>query len=83
MLGQSTGEYHIRLLDQANLRPYGKRLKSGEIADIEHVGLHPPARWRCSRITSMPSSASPPMRRSELRKAQTGPGSSKDILPIA
>jgi lipid-binding SYLF domain-containing protein len=43
MLGQSTDEYHVRLLDQANLRLYGKRLKSGEIAAIEQVGLRPPA----------------------------------------
>ncbi|HYP67229.1 MAG TPA: hypothetical protein VEP67_03135, partial [Thiobacillaceae bacterium] len=43
MLGRSTDKYHVRLLDQAKLRLYGKRLRSGEIADIEHVGLHPPA----------------------------------------
>lgn len=43
MLGQSTDEYHVRLLDQANLRLYGKPLKSGEIVDIERVGLRPPA----------------------------------------
>jgi lipid-binding SYLF domain-containing protein len=43
MLGQSTDEYHVRLLDQANLRLYGKRLKSGEIAHIDQVGLRLPA----------------------------------------
>ena len=43
MLGQSTDEYHVRLLDQANLRLYGKRLKSGEIINIEQVGLRVPA----------------------------------------
>ena len=31
MLGQSVDQYHLRLLDQANLRLYGKPLKSGEI----------------------------------------------------
>ena len=43
MLGQSTDEYHVRLLDQANLKLYGKPLKSGEIVDIERVGLRLPA----------------------------------------
>jgi lipid-binding SYLF domain-containing protein len=43
MLGQSIDEYHVRLLDQANLRLYGKRLKSGEIAHIDQVGLRLPA----------------------------------------
>ncbi|MGA7179868.1 MAG: lipid-binding SYLF domain-containing protein [Thiobacillaceae bacterium] len=43
MLGQSVDEYHIRLLDQANLRLYGKPLKSGDIVDIEQVGLRTPA----------------------------------------
>jgi lipid-binding SYLF domain-containing protein len=43
MLGQSTDEYHVRLLDQANMTLYGKPLKSGEIVDIERVGLRPPA----------------------------------------
>ena len=31
MLGQSVDQYHLRLLDQGNLRLYGKPLKSGEI----------------------------------------------------
>ncbi|MGO9443169.1 MAG: lipid-binding SYLF domain-containing protein [Thiobacillaceae bacterium] len=42
MLGQSVDEYHIRLLDQANLRLYGKSLKPGEILDIERVGMRLP-----------------------------------------
>ena len=43
MLGQSVDEYHLRLLDQANLTLYGEQLKSGEILDIKRVGLRLPA----------------------------------------
>jgi lipid-binding SYLF domain-containing protein len=43
MLGQSVDEYHIRLLDQANLTLYGQPLRSGEIVDIKRVGLRLPA----------------------------------------
>jgi lipid-binding SYLF domain-containing protein len=43
MLGQSVDEYHIRLLDQANLTLYGQPLKSGEIVDVNRVGLRLPA----------------------------------------
>jgi lipid-binding SYLF domain-containing protein len=43
MLGQSVDEYHIRLLDQANLSLYGQPLQSGEIVDINRVGLRLPA----------------------------------------
>jgi lipid-binding SYLF domain-containing protein len=43
MLGQSVDEYHLRLLDQANLILYGEPLKSGEILDIRRVGLRLPA----------------------------------------
>jgi lipid-binding SYLF domain-containing protein len=43
VLGQSTGEVHVRLLDQANLKLYGKHLKAGEIFDVEQMGLRVPA----------------------------------------
>jgi lipid-binding SYLF domain-containing protein len=43
VLGQSTGQVHVRLLDQANLKLYGKHLKAGEIFDVEQVGLRVPA----------------------------------------
>lgn len=43
MLGQSVDEYHIRMLDQANLTLYGETLKSGELVDIKRVGLRLPA----------------------------------------
>ncbi|MGO9444608.1 MAG: lipid-binding SYLF domain-containing protein [Thiobacillaceae bacterium] len=42
MLGQSVDEYHIRLLDQANMTLYGRPLKAREILDIERVGLRLP-----------------------------------------
>ncbi|MGA7179130.1 MAG: lipid-binding SYLF domain-containing protein [Thiobacillaceae bacterium] len=41
MLGQSMDEYHLRLLDQANMTLYGKPLKSGDILDVERVGHLP------------------------------------------
>jgi lipid-binding SYLF domain-containing protein len=42
MLGQSVDEYHIRLLEQANLSLYGEPLNSGELVDIKRVGLRLP-----------------------------------------
>jgi lipid-binding SYLF domain-containing protein len=43
VLGQSTGEIHVRLLDQTNLKLYGKHLKAGELFDVEQLGLRVPA----------------------------------------
>jgi lipid-binding SYLF domain-containing protein len=43
VLGQSTGEIHVRLRDQANLKLYGKHLKAGEIFEVEELGLRVPA----------------------------------------
>ena len=43
VLGQSTGQVHVRLLDQANLKLYGKHLKAGEIFDVQQLGLRVPA----------------------------------------
>ena len=42
---QKTDESHIRLLDQSNLKLYGKQLKAGEILklNVEHLGLRVPA----------------------------------------
>ena len=47
MLGQSVDERHLRLLDQANLRLYGKPLRSGEISTSSDRVCACLRRWRC------------------------------------
>jgi lipid-binding SYLF domain-containing protein len=41
MLGQSVDEYHLRLLDQANLSLYGVPLKAGDIFNLTRFGHIP------------------------------------------
>jgi lipid-binding SYLF domain-containing protein len=41
MLGQSVDEYHVHLLDQANLSLYGVPLKAGDIFNLTRVGHIP------------------------------------------
>jgi lipid-binding SYLF domain-containing protein len=43
VLGQSTDQIQVRLMDQANLKLYGKHLKGGDIFNVEHLGLRMPA----------------------------------------